>query len=97
MCQSAARYKVNHRIKKFASSSTETGASWMPVMKPRMFYSATVLSLEQGMKEHFHQLLHLLHSYEACLLSSQDDFTTKIPVHLQLLNKTGHLYSSPVG
>jgi len=46
MGQSAARYKINHRIKKFESSSTLISVSWMPVMKSRMFYSGTVPSLE---------------------------------------------------
>lgn len=46
MGQSAARYKINHRIKKSAYLSTSICVSWMPVMKPRMFYSGTVTSLE---------------------------------------------------
>jgi len=46
MGQSAARYKINHRIKKCASLSTSISVSWMPVTKPRMFYSGTVPSLE---------------------------------------------------
>jgi hypothetical protein len=37
MGQSAAMYKINHRIRKFASLSTPISVSCMPVMKPRMF------------------------------------------------------------